>query len=89
LNTIVGICLAVLLPESPNARMLEENPHTSIPGFPYETVYVTGFIKQKLFRTEIEGAEKAFPFLGRQRAFGRPKLRLDAGDTENKLGQRC
>jgi hypothetical protein len=53
--------------------MLEENPHASIPGFPNTAVNITSLIEEIFLRTEIEVAEKAFPFVGRQQANVWPK----------------
>jgi hypothetical protein len=53
--------------------MLEENLHASIPGFPNTSVNITGLIEEILLRTEVEVAERVFPFVGRQQALGWPK----------------
>jgi hypothetical protein len=53
--------------------MFEEDSHSPIPGFPNVEVHITRFIKEILLRTEVEVAEKKFPFVGRQLSLTWPK----------------
>jgi hypothetical protein len=53
--------------------VFEEKLHASIPRFPNSAVNITGLIEEILLRTEIEVAEKVFPFVGRQQALRWPK----------------
>ena len=73
LKAIVGICLAVTIPECADPRMREKDTHTTAPRLPDMMVYVPCSIEEILFGTKIEVTEQQLSLAVGQITFACPE----------------